>query len=302
MIRRDRKRLVRSSIRRREDQHGFTLVELLIVLAVIALITAILFPIFARTREKARQGSCLSNLRQIAIASQMYAQNYDDTFLWNPAGEDTPGEVAAEQITERTGEQRHCADHPFTSWAMLLQPYLKSWAVLRCPSFPADLSPAGWHDPSCYSGSGYGINAVLLADDCQPRTVGSLRHSTSEVALIGDSPVPWSGIWVERAPDAPGPDGWADAVSLHGLDQWSHNLPPPDKMYWGWRSALAQAAGWGPEVHSGGSNFAFADGHAQFLRPSDKVILPSALPVVSTVPPGRLEDSQAGSFPGALLE
>jgi prepilin-type processing-associated H-X9-DG protein len=302
MKRRDRKRPVLSSPRWREDHLGFTLVELLIVLAFIALITAILFPVFARTREKARQGTCLSNLRQIAIASQMYAQNYDDTFLWNPSGEGTPGDVVAEQISERTGEQRRCADHPCASWAMLLQPYLKSWAVLRCPSFPADLSPDGRHDPSGYSGSGYGINAVLLADDCQPRSVDSLRHSPSEVALIGDSAVPWSGIWVERAPDAPWPDGWADAVSLLRLDQWSHEVPPPDKMYWGWQLALAPAAGWGPGLHNGGSNFAFADGHAQFLRPSDKVILPATLPVISTVTPGRPEDSKAGSFPGALLE
>src|SRR5437879_3305864 len=66
---------------------GFTLIELLIVLAVIAVLTALLFPEFAQTRETARQSSCLSNLHQIALASELYSQDYDETFLWSPPGE-----------------------------------------------------------------------------------------------------------------------------------------------------------------------------------------------------------------------
>ena len=62
----------------RKDQLGFTLIELLIVLAVIAVLTAILFPEFAQTRETARQGSCLSNLHQIAIANELFAPTQED--------------------------------------------------------------------------------------------------------------------------------------------------------------------------------------------------------------------------------
>jgi prepilin-type N-terminal cleavage/methylation domain-containing protein/prepilin-type processing-associated H-X9-DG protein len=58
---------------------GFTLIELLVVIAIIAILAAILFPVFARAREKARQSSCLSNLKQIATATLMYAQDYDET-------------------------------------------------------------------------------------------------------------------------------------------------------------------------------------------------------------------------------
>ena len=58
--------------------HGFTLIELLVVIAIISLLTAILFPVFARAREKAHSAVCLSNLRQIAIAVLMYSQDYDE--------------------------------------------------------------------------------------------------------------------------------------------------------------------------------------------------------------------------------
>src|SRR6478672_5991246 len=60
-------------------QNGFTLIELLVVIAIIAILAAILFPVFARAREKARQTSCLSNLKQIGLAFLMYNQDYDET-------------------------------------------------------------------------------------------------------------------------------------------------------------------------------------------------------------------------------
>src|ERR1041385_3457428 len=74
----------------RARKTAFTLIELLVVIAIIAVLAALLFPVFARAREKARTSGCLSNLKQLHMASAMYAQDYDETFpsmwLWNPYG------------------------------------------------------------------------------------------------------------------------------------------------------------------------------------------------------------------------
>ena len=102
---------------------GFTLIELLVVIAIIAILAAILFPVFARAREKARQTSCLSNLKQIALANLMYAQDYDGRLgSWRitvPAG--TPN--------AETGDGT-----PRLYWYWTLQPYMKNQQLLVCPS------------------------------------------------------------------------------------------------------------------------------------------------------------------------
>src|SRR5947209_16578789 len=67
-------------------QAGFTLIELLVVIAIIAILAAILFPVFAQAREKARQVTCLSNLRQVGMATQMYMQDHDETVPWSCLG------------------------------------------------------------------------------------------------------------------------------------------------------------------------------------------------------------------------
>src|SRR5712692_7814212 len=69
-----------SSGRRRPQGRGFTLIELLVVIAIIAILAAILFPVFARAREQARKTTCASNMKQIATATLMYAQDYDELF------------------------------------------------------------------------------------------------------------------------------------------------------------------------------------------------------------------------------
>jgi prepilin-type N-terminal cleavage/methylation domain-containing protein/prepilin-type processing-associated H-X9-DG protein len=93
-------------------RRGFTLIELLVVIAIIAILAAILFPVFARAREKARQASCLSNQKQLALSALMYAQNYDECF---PMSIYTPGNVVITFFHE-------------------LEPYVKNAQVYMCPS------------------------------------------------------------------------------------------------------------------------------------------------------------------------
>ena len=95
---------------------AFTLIELLVVIAIIAILAAILFPVFARARENARRSSCLSNLKQVGIAMMQYTQDYDERYM-----------VADHEDADGNG----VADY---AWFVPLQPYIKSEQVFKCPS------------------------------------------------------------------------------------------------------------------------------------------------------------------------
>jgi len=97
---------------------GFTLIELLVVIAIIAILAAILFPVFARARESARRASCQSNLKQIGLGLIQYAQDFDG---W------TPGSVTFNQQPSGGG----------SSWPTMIQPYVKSSQLFVCPSAAA---------------------------------------------------------------------------------------------------------------------------------------------------------------------
>jgi len=92
---------------------GFTLIELLVVIAIIAILAAILFPVFARARENARKSNCASNLKQMGLAIMQYVQDYDETY---PIG----------GMLDSKGVQIH--------WRHLIYPYVKNEGVFKCPS------------------------------------------------------------------------------------------------------------------------------------------------------------------------
>ena len=137
---------------RRPAPSGFTLIELLIVIAIIAILAAILFPVFARARESARRTACVSNVRQLGTAWMMYVQDYDETF--------PPTNSAANSVwgpsTTYTGKYpcKPCRPHLKTNDAITYDPtvyaipYIKNYDMFKCPSDVGIPTSALVNDPS----------------------------------------------------------------------------------------------------------------------------------------------------------
>jgi len=112
---------------------GFTLIELLVVIAIIAILAAILFPVFARAREKARQTACASNVKQICTAGRMYSTDYDGRIVPYALYSDPGG----------------CA-----GYFLRLEPYIKNQQIWNCPSTTADGAASVWRRD-------YGLNNYM---------------------------------------------------------------------------------------------------------------------------------------------
>ena len=125
-------------------RNGFTLIELLVVIAIIAILAAILFPVFARARENARKSACQSNLKQIGLACGMYSQDYDGRLPRNCTSFSLTGCLA-----------------PGWDWMEVTQPYVKNWGVYTCPSVDAYISGCTYAIPRSFEGrrGGYACNA-----------------------------------------------------------------------------------------------------------------------------------------------
>ncbi len=102
-----------------QHKRAFTLIELLVVIAIIAILAAILFPVFSQARESARVSSCLSNMKQIGLAIRMYTQDYDEVL---PMRRTCPG--------------AWCARGCDANWKHMLFPYIKNWDLFKCPTNP----------------------------------------------------------------------------------------------------------------------------------------------------------------------
>ncbi len=215
-------------------QQGFTLIELLVVIAIIAILAAILFPVFAKAREKARQSSCLSNIKQISLAVLQYAQDYDETFpLLYDYGNPRNGLI---QVT---------------------QPYTKSFQVHDCPS--ADVKTSTTH----YLGSrSYGYNVLIFQAGAAAvaQKLGAVQRPAECVLMadvVHDMNAPgrlWNpGETTYSGPMQMNPDG-SGCKTCGG----SHNSE---------FSHSGQRPGFNVlERHSGNANVGFIDGHAKAMK------------------------------------
>lgn len=112
-------------------ERGFTLIELLVVIAIIAILAAILFPVFARAREKARTASCQSNLKQMGIAFHMYAQDYDEMFSWCCVATARANSQNLDRIPWWRPASVGSTDIRYDG---CLMPYIKNRQIFVCPS------------------------------------------------------------------------------------------------------------------------------------------------------------------------
>jgi prepilin-type N-terminal cleavage/methylation domain-containing protein/prepilin-type processing-associated H-X9-DG protein len=146
----------------RRASRGFTLIELLVVIAIIAILAAILFPVFARAREKARQTSCLSNLKQLGTAAMAYAQDFDEVLMRN---NNVVGFYTLPNGSPSTSS--NCL------WMYQLYPYVANHQVYNCPSSSTRLSPSAYD-----GGLGYGKNEILSA-----YPLGKISHPVQTILM-----------------------------------------------------------------------------------------------------------------------
>ncbi|MCS6829120.1 MAG: prepilin-type N-terminal cleavage/methylation domain-containing protein [Armatimonadota bacterium] len=240
-------------------KRAFTLIELLVVIAIIAILAAILFPVFAQAREKARMTACLSNTKQMGTALNMYVQDYDETFIWSP----WPG---------GPGGAPWCSNpnQPTLIWTAALMPYIKNKQIFKCPSIGASttVSACGWcqqygqvaGECSYYRANyaeadgrapdyciTYGFNEYVIGRQCSASSLASLNEP-ARTAVFADSIAQMWGSWwgldvgggerVWCVADFTAPQGWLWGRPVH------HVTGPREKPI-------------------GSINFVYADGHAK---------------------------------------
>lgn len=120
-------------------KRAFTLIELLVVIAIIAILAAILFPVFAQAKEAAKQTACLSNTKQLGVSQLLYSNDYDDTVIPSNTANDQDGDPNLKPLAEQLQG----------SWVNTIQPYVKNSGILFCPSFSDANLKKAMDDAAC---------------------------------------------------------------------------------------------------------------------------------------------------------
>lgn len=263
--------LFRASTSTREK--AFTLIELLVVIAIIAILAAILFPVFAQAREKARQTACLSNCKQLGLGVYQYIQDYDETLPMG--GYDATGRSSR--------------------WQRDIYPYIKSVGVFSCPSETRDVingvntnfapvyqtetttKPAG---PS-YNGA-YAVNANWFgyaqssAGSAFP--IADMKDSAGTFIICEAAQLDTTKVTGASSVDGLNPDNWNKDVTKYADFQM---VPPTPRGATGQYNRYASDDSSGNNSrrpvprHNGGLNVIYADGHAKWSRITDFLGIPA---------------------------
>ena len=246
-------------------RRAFTLIELLVVIAIIAILAAVLFPVFAKAREKARQTSCLSNLKQLGLGLFQYSQDYEEKLPNIPGIDSSPfGGVKAEPSG--------------IGWAGRIYSYVKSTKIYECPDDDTNLTVK--RDRVSYAFNtnipirrGYGGTESFIPAFNAPASTIMLF----EVRRIG---APFSFLDVTNAAETSSPvgnginkvavniyDGDGPCTECGGADNGKGSQMAGG--YLGGQTPISASYFTAPlGRHSDGSNFAFIDGHAKWLPPA----------------------------------